>query len=106
MDVATLPARERRATELAALFAEYPEVAAIAVGGSMSSGAADAGSDIDLYVYVDRALPPDAQTAVIARAGGTTQANLDLPYWGGANLWIDAPTGVMVDAIYFGAGWM
>ena len=96
----------RRGAELAALFAAYPEVAAIALGGSQSSGAADAKSDIDLYVYLDGALPEGAQTAVIERAGGATQAQLELPYWGGANLWIDAPTGLMVDAIYFGTDWM
>ena len=39
------------ARELAAAFRAFPQVEAVAVGGSLASGEVDAGSDIDLYVY-------------------------------------------------------
>lgn len=97
---------ERRAEELAAQFAGLSQVIAVALGGSQSSGAADVGSDIDLYVYTASEVPLAAQTALIARAGGALRADLGLPYWGGVNTWTDTATGIMVDCIYFGAPWM
>lgn len=97
---------QRRAVELAALFAVYPTVVAVAIGGSQSNGTADAESDIDLYIYTAAELPPGAQAAVIARAGGAVRAELDQPYWGGMNVWIDATSGITVDCVYFGADWI
>lgn len=96
----------RRARELAALFAAYPEVVAVAMSGSQSSGAADAESDIDLCVYTTAGLPSSATAAVIERSGGATRIELDMPYWGGANLWVDVTTGMMVDAMFLSTGWI
>lgn len=96
----------QRAEELAGLFAALPQVVAVALGGSQSSGAADPGSDIDLYVYTDAEVPAERHRALIEQAGGTTRADLGLPYWGGVNTWTDTPTGIMVDCVYFGAAWM
>ncbi len=87
-------------------FAAFPQVVAVALGGSQSSGAADAESDIDLYVYTDAEIPLAAQAALIEQSGGATRADLNLPYWGGVNMWIDAATGITVDCIFFGAAWM
>ncbi len=95
-----------RAVELAQLLADLPAVTAIALGGSLASGAADLGSDIDLYVYAEREFLPDDLSAVIARAGGATRSDLSLPYWGGVNMWTDAATGIDVDCVYFGTAWM
>lgn len=97
---------QQRAEELAALFAALPQVVAVALGGSRSSGAADLESDIDLYVYTDAVIPRAAQAALIEQSGGTARADLDLPYWGGVNTWLDAPTGIMVDCMHFGVTWM
>jgi hypothetical protein len=96
----------RKADELAARFAALPQVTAVALGGSQSSGAADAESDIDLYVYTEAEIPQDVQAALIEQSGGATRADLGLPYWGGVNMWIDAASGITVDGIYFGAAWM
>jgi len=38
------------ARRLAGAYAAWPEVEAVALGGSQATGLADAGSDIDLYV--------------------------------------------------------
>ncbi len=94
------------ATRLAALFGELPQVVAVALGGSSAAGAADAASDIDLYVYLRDALPLSAREALVAQAGGASRANMDLNYWGGGDVWFDAATGIEIDAIYFGATWM
>lgn len=96
---------ETRAVELARLFAAFPQVHAVALGGSQSSGTSDAESDLDLYVYTDGAIPQADLLALIEQAGGATRADI-LPYWGGVNMWIDAATGITVDVIVFGAEWM
>lgn len=97
---------EQRAAELARLFAALPQVVAVTLGGSQASAAADAGSDIDLYVYTDAPIARAELEALVAQAGGADRADLDLPYWGGVNTWTDAATGIMVDAVVFGAAWM
>jgi hypothetical protein len=94
------------AYDLAQQFARFPQVVAVALGGSQASGAADAGSDIDLYVYTDGEISLAAQEALIEQSGGATHADLGLPYWGGVNMWINSPTGITVDGVYFGAAWM
>ena len=96
----------RKASELATQFAALPQVVAVALSGSQSSGAADAGSDIDLCIYTDAEIPPAAQATLIAQSGGATHADLNLPYWGGVNMWIDAATGITIDCAHFGAAWM
>jgi hypothetical protein len=98
--------REERAVELATHFAAFPQVVAVALGGSQSSGTSDLESDIDLYVYTDRELPLAAQSALIEQFGGATRADLNLPYWGGVNEWIDTATGIAIDCMYFGAAWI
>ncbi len=87
-------------------FAAFPEVEAVSLGGSQASGAADAGSDIDLYVYITATLPLATQTQIIEQAGGATRAAQNLPYWGGDNVLIDAATGITVDCMYVDTGWI
>jgi hypothetical protein len=101
-----LTAGEARAEELAAQFAALPEVAAIALGGSVSSGAADHGSDVDVYVYTIADLSPTARTILAEQARGAARADLGLPYWGGVNVWVDAATGMTLDLGVFAAAWM
>jgi uncharacterized protein DUF4037/nucleotidyltransferase-like protein len=97
---------QRRARELATQFAAFPQVAAVALGGSQVSDAADADSDIDLYVYTRAEIPLAARATLIEQAGGAIRANLSLPYWGAGDLWIDAATGITVDSMYFDVAWM
>ena len=44
-------------TRLTALYAEQPQVVAVALGGSAAGGVADASSDIDLEIYTSGDLP-------------------------------------------------
>ncbi len=98
--VTTLPAR------LAALFGELPQVVAVAVGGSLAGGAADAASDMDLYVYTRAEIPLSARAAIVERLGGASRTDFDQNYWGASDQWLDAATGQEIDAVYFDAGWM
>lgn len=52
------------AVRVAAVFAEHPEVVAIAVGGSVARGIADEYSDLDLFVYC-REFPQAADRAAL-----------------------------------------
>jgi hypothetical protein len=97
---------QRQADALATRFAAFPQVVAVALGGSHASGAADAASDLDLYVYTEADLPLAAQAALIEQAGGATHADLGLPYWGGVNMWLHAATGLTIDCMYFDTTWM
>ena len=80
---------QHKANELAQQFAAFPQVATVALGGSQSSGSADFGSDIDLYVYTEEEIPPEEQAALIERSGGATRSDLNMPSWGGVNMWAE-----------------
>jgi hypothetical protein len=93
------------ARELAAAFSAFPQVEAVAVGGSLVSGAADAGSDIDLYVYTTSLISLPAREALVAQRGAS-RADLNLQFWDLGDEWIDGPTGIEVDAIYWDTAWI
>jgi hypothetical protein len=96
------------ARRLAALFAPLPAVEAVALGGSRGAGGvgSDASSDIDLYVYTRGEIPLATRAGIVEAAGGATRADLGLGFWGPGDEWLNAATGIHVDAIYFGAAWM
>lgn len=94
------------AQRLSDMFAELPQVEAIALAGSRSNRVADSRSDIDLYVYTRGDIPLATREVIVDRAGGATKADLGLTHWGPGDMWFDAATGIEIDIIYFDAGWM
>jgi hypothetical protein len=94
------------AHKLAELFAELPQVEAVALGGSQAGGMTDAASDIDLYVYTRADIPVETRRGIVARAGGASHASLGLNFWGPGDEWLNAASGIEVDVVYFDAGWM
>jgi hypothetical protein len=96
------------AKKIADLFASLPQVEAIALAGSRGNGAGtmDSSSDIDLYVYTRGDIPLEARRAIVERTGGATRSNFNLNYWGAGDFWVNAPTGIEMDIIYFGTTWM
>ena len=96
------------AKQIAALFADLPQVEAVALAGSRGGGAGstDPASDIDLYVYTRGDIPLAERRAILERSGGATWESMDMTYWGLGDEWINAPTGIEVDLIYFDAAWM
>jgi hypothetical protein len=94
------------AGRLAGLFSALPQVEAVALSGSQAGGAADAGSDIDLYVYTRAGIPLADRQALLDQSGGASRADLGLTFWGDGDEWIDAASGIEVDIVYFDAGWM
>ena len=96
------------AKQIANLFASLPQVEAVALGGSRSSKSAalDSASDIDLYVYTRGEIPLKARRSIVEQSGGAARSSLDLNYWGPGDEWINAPTGIEIDIVYFAALWM
>ena len=94
------------AQRIASSFATLPQVQAIALGGSQSSGTTDASSDIDLYIYSRTEIPLADREAILEQSGGASKASLGLDYWGPGDEWFDAASGIEVDMVYFDAAWM
>ena len=96
------------AQQIADLFAPLPQVEAVALAGSRGnkSGSTDSASDIDLYVYTRGDIPLEVRESIVQRSGGASRSDLNLNYWGPGDEWINAPTGIEVDIVYFDAVWM
>jgi len=96
------------AGRLAGLFAPLPQVEAVAIGGSRGAAgvATDAASDIDLYVYTRGEIPLADREGIVEASGGATRMDLDMRFWGSGDEWLNAATGIHVDAVYFDAAWM
>ncbi|PKO19062.1 MAG: DUF4037 domain-containing protein [Chloroflexi bacterium HGW-Chloroflexi-10] len=93
------------ASELAGAFSQFPQVEAIALGGSLSGGIPDISSDIDLYVFTT-ALIPLANREAIVQKRGASRANLNLTFWDLGDEWFDAPSGIELDIIYWDINWI
>ena len=96
------------AQQIADLFAVLPQVESIALAGSRGSeaGTSDSASDIDLYVYTRSEIPLEERISIVERSGGASQSSLNLNYWGPGDEWLNAPTGIEIDIVYFDAVWM
>ena len=92
------------AHDIAQRYAELPQVEAVALAGSQTTGVADDDSDIDLYVYVNADLPLAARAAV-ARAHAQ-RAEVDNQFWEPGDEWIDAATNIHVDVMFRTRAWI
>ncbi len=86
-------------------FQAFPQVAAIALGGSLAGPKHDAGSDIDLYVFVRDLIPLTDRQAIVAELGAS-RADLNLQLWDLGDEWFDAATGIEVDVLYWWQDWI
>ena len=99
------------ARRVSGLFAELPQVTAIALSGSQRGQSKDpaqidSASDIDLYVYTTTDIPLEVRLELMERSGGARRASMGLNFWGPGDEWFDAETGIEVDMIYFDTRWM
>ena len=94
------------ALQVAEHFAKHPQVEAVALGGSHSAGVADAGSDIDVYVFTRSDIDTATRASIIAALGGASRANIGMTFWGPGDEWFHAPSGIEIDATYFDATWL
>lgn len=101
--MADWPALLDVARRIAAAYAAWPEVQAIALGGSRAAGPADEASDVDLYVYVR---PEPSLAARAAIVGASPRAEIGNRAFEPGDEWIDAATGVHVDAMFRDPAWI
>lgn len=95
------------ARQLTDLFSQLPQVEAVAVAGSLTSGAVtDKSTDIDLYVYTTALVPLENRLAMIETVGGASRADMNLDYWDLGDEWFHAPTGIEVDVIFWDTQWI
>ncbi len=95
------------ALRLAGLFSQFPQVEAVAMAGSLATGAAaDLSSDIDLYVYTSALIPLAERAALVEAAGGASRADMNLDYWDLGDEWFDARTGIEVDVMFWEPAWI
>jgi hypothetical protein len=81
-----------------------PQVKAVVLAGSVIGGSADDGSDVDLYVYADTAIPVSARAA-IANARSQRSA-VDNRFWEEGDEWIESDSGVAVDVTFRSPPWI
>jgi hypothetical protein len=91
------------ARRVALLYAELPQVEAVALGGSRAGEGADASSDIDLYVYYREAVSLEVRRQIASPA---TSAEIGNNFWEPGDEWVDAETGVSVDVMFRHVEWM
>lgn len=92
-----MTAGDEVARRVAAACAALPEVVAVALGGSLASGAAGEGSDVDLYVYA-RVEPPLAAREPLLE--GAPRAELGNRAFEPGDEWVDPASGRHLDVMY------
>ncbi len=91
--------------EIASRFEQFPQVEAITLGGSQTSGTTDQHSDIDLYIYLTKEIPLEARQKIVDDLGAGRQ-DLNLTFWDPGDEWFHRDTGIEVDIIYWNPTWI
>lgn len=90
--------------QITKVVSEWPEVVAIAEGGSSAIGNADPASDVDLYIYVQDEISMERRSAFILPR--SDDAELDNRVWETSDEWTDRETGIAVDMMYRSPDWI
>jgi predicted nucleotidyltransferase len=93
------------AQTIAKRFKSYPQVEAIALGGSLTSGNIDHYSDIDLYIYTTKEVPVVDRKKIVDELGASRQ-DLGLTFWDSGDEWFHGETGIEVDIIFWDPKWI
>jgi len=91
------------AQRVADRFAELPQVEAVTLAGSQTTGRAQPGSDIDLYVYQNDEISLPVRSVII---GDASALELDNRFWEAGDEWVDQETGIHVDLMYRSPAWI
>lgn len=88
---------------LADEYAALPMVEAVALGGSRVGPFAEAGSDYDLYVYTNAAVPMEAREAIARGRAASAETNNN--FWEPGDEWVEV-NGERVDAMFRDCLWI
>jgi hypothetical protein len=93
------------AQRLADAYADCSAVDAVALAGSRSAAlGADAGSDIDLYVYSRAALPLDVRRRIANQHAGTA-LEIGNAFWENGDEWVAATPATKIDVMMRDVAW-
>jgi hypothetical protein len=92
------------AFEIAAIYGALPQVEAVALAGSLGSGMGDAGSDLDLYVYVREEIPTAVRREIAESRA--VWAEVDNRFWETGDEWVEAGSGLGIDVMFRRKDWI
>jgi predicted nucleotidyltransferase len=92
------------ATSVADHYRLLPEVEAVVLAGSYTSGAADQYSDVDMYVYSHAPVPLDRRAEVAAARADYAEVGNEV--WEPGDEWIERNSGVKVDVMFRDVAWI
>lgn len=100
------PAADRLALaqRIADEYAALPQVEAVTLAGSQSTGMAQATSDLDMYVYVRAPIPLAERRRITTEQA--SRAEVDNQYWEPGDEWIDRALQVGVDLMFRDPAWI
>ena len=81
----------------------FNEVKAIALGGSSAAKTADKSSDIDMYVFVDKDIPPENRENLIKKISSKYEVGCD--YFGSGDEYFVDGLGQQLDVMYWNKDW-
>lgn len=84
-------------------FKKFPQVKAIAIGGSSSAKTNDKSSDIDTYVFVEKDIPPIERENIIKNFSEKYEVGEE--YFGSGDEFLDKETNTVFDMIYWNIKW-
>jgi predicted nucleotidyltransferase len=92
------------ASGIAARYSALPQVEAVALAGSQTTGMADQGSDLDIYVYVREEIPVSVRAGIAAIHAGRVE--VDNRFWEPGDEWVEADSLVPVDVMFRDTRWI
>lgn len=92
------------AKAIADKFGALPQVVAVALAGSRTTGAANEASDYDFYVYIQDEIPVNVREAIAREFAERLEINNQ--FWEPGDEWIDSNSGCGVDVMYRTPEWI
>jgi predicted nucleotidyltransferase len=92
------------ATNIAQEFSHIPQVIAIALAGSRTTGFASKASDFDFYIYIEEDISLQLRTTIAQKFA--KQIEINNQFWEPGDEWIDTNSGLGVDIMYRKPKWI
>ncbi len=92
------------AIDIAAEFGALPQVVAVALGGSRTSGVSNETSDFDIFVYVAQDILVDVRETIAQEFAERIEINNQ--FWEPGDEWIDTSSGCGIDVMYRTPQWI
>ncbi len=92
------------AQAIADKFGTLPQVVAVALAGSRTTGASNETSDYDFYVYIEESISLEIRNAIAKEFAEHIEINNQ--FWEPGDEWIDSSSGCGVDVMYRTPHWI